>query len=80
MTEISKSNSNELTDSEINLLRLVWEGHSNSQIGKIKSITPKSVETAISRLSKKIDIEYSNEINQRILLAKFYQELTGKIT
>lgn len=78
--EISKSNSHELTDSEINLLRLVWEGHSNSQIGKIKSITPKSVETAISRLSKKIDIEYSNEINQRILLAKFYQELTGKIT
>jgi DNA-binding NarL/FixJ family response regulator len=75
----SKSNSYELSDSEINLLRLIWEGHSNSQIGKIKSIAPKSVETAISRLSKKIDVEYSNEINQRILLAKFYQELTGKI-
>lgn len=77
--QISKSDSHDLSDSEISLLRLVWEGHSNSQIGKIKSIAPKSVETAISRLSKKIDIEYSNEINQRILLAKFYQELTGKV-
>lgn len=69
-----------LSDSDIHLLRLVWEGHSNAQIAKIKSIAPKSVETAISRLSKKIEIEYSNEINQRILLARFYQELTGKIT
>lgn len=77
---ISKSDSHNLSDSEINLLRLVWEGHSNLQIGKIRSIAPKSVETAISRLSKKIEIEYSNEINQRILLAKFYQELTGKVT
>jgi DNA-binding NarL/FixJ family response regulator len=75
----SKNDSHDLSDSEINLLRLVWEGHSNSQIGKIKSIAPKSVETAISRLSKKIEIEYSNEVNQRILLAKFYQELTGKV-
>ena len=76
----SKSNSHNLTDSEISLLRLVWEGHSNSEIAKLKSIAPKSVETAISRLSKKIDITYSNTINQRLLLAKFYQELTGKVS
>ena len=75
----STSNIHNLTDTEISLLRLVWEGHSNSEIAKLKTITPKSVETAISRLSKKIDIAYSNSINQRILLAKFYQELTGKI-
>lgn len=77
--KISASNTNNLSDSEIALLRLVWEGHSNSEIAKLKTITPKSVETAISRLSKKIDIAYSNSINQRILLAKFYQELTGKV-
>lgn len=77
--ENSESTPHNLTDTEISLLRLVWEGHSNSEIAKLKTITPKSVETAISRLSKKIDIAYSNSINQRILLAKFYQELTGKV-
>ena len=79
-TETSKATAHNLTDSEISLLRLVWEGHSNSEIAKLKSIAPKSVETAISRLSKKIEITYSNTINQRILLAKFYQELTGKVS
>lgn len=69
-----------LTDNEIALLRKVWEGKSNSEISKLQSITPKSVENAIRRLSKKIDIPYSSDSNQRILLVRFYQELIGKIS
>lgn len=69
-----------LTDNEIALLRKVWEGKSNSEISKLQSITPKSVENAIRRLSKKIDIPHSSDSNQRILLVRFYQELIGKIS
>jgi DNA-binding NarL/FixJ family response regulator len=69
-----------LNDSEIELLKYLWQGLSNSEIARIRNVTGKSAETAISRIAKKCGIKHSSEVNQRILLAKFYQELTGKTT
>lgn len=69
-----------LNDAEIEILKFLWEGKSNSEISKLRKITVKSVETAVSRVAKKCGIQQSSEVNQRILLAKHYQQLTGKIT
>ena len=69
-----------LSDADIALLKLVWEGNSNSEIGNVRNITSKSVETAISRVAKKIEINYSTKVNQRILLARYYQQRLGKNT
>jgi DNA-binding NarL/FixJ family response regulator len=70
----------DLNDAEIEILKFLWEGKSNSEISKIRKITVKSVETAVSRVAKKCGIQHSSEVNQRILLAKHYQQLTGKIS
>lgn len=70
----------DLNDAEIEILKFLWEGKSNSEISKLRKITVKSVETAVSRVAKKIGISHSSEVNQRILLAKHYQQLTGKIS
>ncbi len=69
-----------LNDSDIEILKFLWQGLSNSEISRIRNVTIKSAETSISRVAKKCGIKYSSDVNQRILLAKFYQELTGKTT
>lgn len=71
---------NKLNNAEIEILKFLWEGKSNSEISKLRKITVKSVETAISRVAKKCGIQHSSGVNQRILLAKHYQNLTGKIS
>lgn len=70
----------DLNDSEIEILKFLWEGKSNSEISKLRKITVKSVETAVSRVAKKCGIQQSSDVNQRILMAKYYQQLTGKIS
>lgn len=66
-----------ITDSQLETMRLVAQGLSNSEIAKMKSITEKSVEQSISRLTSHLDIPLGPASNQRVQISKLYYKLTG---
>jgi DNA-binding NarL/FixJ family response regulator len=69
----------DLTNTQFEIMRLIAQGHSNIEISKIRVTTVKSTENAIARLAKKIGIPNSTSASQRVLIARKYAELTGKI-
>lgn len=70
--------SKKLTPNDFALLELIAQGHSNKEIARRKSISVKSSENSIARLSKKLGITHVEVANQRIRLAIRYFEITGK--
>lgn len=66
-----------LTDSQIELLRLVSMGFSNQAISRQLFITSSAVEKAITRLATKLDIDRSNEANLRVGLTQKYLDYVG---
>ena len=66
-----------LSDSQIEILRLVAKGLSNSEIAKNRGINEKSVEQTISRISKLLEIQSMPESNQRVQISRYYFKLTG---
>lgn len=66
-----------MTDSQIETLRLIANGLSNSEIAKQRFITEKSVELTITRLSKKLGIAGSPDYNQRVRIARIYFRSIG---
>jgi len=69
----------DLTKAQFEIIRLIAHGHSNLEISKIRVTTVKSTENAISRLAKKLGINNSTTASQRVLLARKYTELIGKV-
>lgn len=69
----------DLSKAQFEIIRLIAQGHSNLEISKIRVTTVKSTENAISRLAKKLGITNSTTASQRVLLARKYTELTGKL-
>jgi DNA-binding NarL/FixJ family response regulator len=69
----------DLTKAQFEIIRLIAQGHSNLEISKIRVTTVKSTENAISRLAKKLGINNSTTASQRVLLARKYTELIGKV-
>lgn len=67
----------ELTNSQIETLRLLAYGLSNSEISRVRVVTEKSVEKTISRMAKRLDIQAEGTMNQRVALAREYFRLTG---
>ena len=74
----SEVSSMKLTPNDFALLELITQGHSNKEIARRKSISVKSCENSIARLSKKLGITHVEEANQRVCLANRYFEITGK--
>ncbi len=68
-----------LTEIQIEILQLVAQGLSNAEIAKIRGITVKSTENAIARLAKTLKVKDQADANQRVLLTRYYFELSGKI-
>lgn len=66
-----------LTPAQIETLRLLACGLSNAEIARVRSVTEKSIEQAISRAAKRLGIESTTEVNQRVALAREYFRLTG---
>jgi two-component system, NarL family, nitrate/nitrite response regulator NarL len=66
-----------LSDVQIETLRLVAEGLSNSEIAKRRFVKEKSVELTISRVAKSLGIVNSNSVNQRVHIARVYFRSTG---
>lgn len=66
-----------MSDSQIETLRLVAQGLSNSEIAKRRFITERSVELAISRLAKRLGLVSTPDFNHRIRLARIYFRSIG---
>ena len=78
---VNESNRNlesDFTDSQIETLKLLAEGLSNSEIAKKRFVTEKAIEVTIARLAKKFDVPYDAASNQRVVLAKKVFSMMGK--
>jgi DNA-binding NarL/FixJ family response regulator len=70
---------NELTDKQIEMMRMVASGLSNSEIAKRQWMTEAAVEKAITRLIKNLKLTSSKEQNQRVMIASAYHQFTGSV-
>lgn len=66
-----------LTDVQLETLRLIGRGLSNSEIAKSRGVSVKSVEQTISLISKKFSLSQGNKANNRVNLARIYYRLLG---
>lgn len=69
-----------LTDLQIDIMRLVAAGHSNAEIAKRRSLTVPSVEKAVARLIKQLDLQATPDKNQRVMIAQLYYQLSGAVS
>lgn len=68
-----------LTNGQFELIRLIAEGHSNKEIARRKFVILKSTENSIARLAKNLELKDTNTNSQRVLIAKRYFQMIGKV-
>lgn len=68
----------QLTDQQIEIVRLVAAGFTNAEVAKQTSLSEKSVERTIARVLEKLKIPRSNSLNPRVQLVHAFAELSGK--
>jgi DNA-binding NarL/FixJ family response regulator len=66
----------ELSDSQVDIMRLIAEGRSNEDIARLVFLAEGSVEKAIARIIKKLGVKADRTQNQRVMLAQFYFQVT----
>lgn len=66
-----------LTSLQIEVLRLIAAGESNSQIAERQAVSEKAIERTVQRVSEALGLTDSSG-NRRVLLSRAYAELTGK--
>lgn len=66
-----------MTDIQIETLRMVSQGFTNSEIAKQRFVSEKAVEQTISKIAKALDIPVATNQNQRVHIARVYFRLTG---
>ena len=66
-----------MTDHQLDVLRLVAMGASNSEIAARLSLDSKSVEGVTRRISKALGIKSDQNNNQRVQMARAYLRATG---
>jgi DNA-binding NarL/FixJ family response regulator len=69
-----------LTDVQVETLRLVAKGLSNSEIAARRSVTEKSIEQTIARVAKALRIPPDLKSNQRVHIARVYFRSIGAKT
>lgn len=67
----------DLTDPQIETLRLVAAGLTNAQIAKERFVSEKAIEHAIARLARQLDIPQESSQNTRVLLTRAYFKMIG---
>jgi DNA-binding CsgD family transcriptional regulator len=67
----------ELTDLQVETLRLVSQGLTNTEIAKVRFITEKSVEQTLNRISKILSIPKDSTHNQRVHMARVFFRNSG---
>lgn len=68
---------NSLTDIQIETLRLLALGLSNSDIGKARFVSEKSVEQTITRIAQHLHVVHEKGRNMRVILASEYYKWLG---
>ncbi len=66
-----------LSDNQIDIMRLVAEGHSNAEIGRRLQLTERGVAKAVSRLVKQLDLDTGSDGNVRVLITQAYFQHVG---
>lgn len=66
-----------LSDVQIETMRLVAQGLSNSEIAKQRFVTEKSVEVTVGRIIKSLGIAKGSTQNQRVHIVKVYYRALG---
>jgi DNA-binding NarL/FixJ family response regulator len=69
--------SSELTDIQIETLRLLSQGMTNSEIALARTITEKSVEQTISRIARILELPNKSTHNQRVHMARVFFRMSG---
>lgn len=68
---------NELTDIQIETLRLVAQGLSNSEIARVRFVSEKSVEQIVARVAQHLSISPDRSKNLRVILTGEYFKWLG---
>jgi len=68
----------DLTDSQIELMRLVAAGYSNAEIARQLWITEAGVNRAVTRLVKQLNLDATKDRNPRVLIARAYADVAGR--
>ena len=68
----------DLTESQIEIMRLISTGLSNAEIARRMWITEDGVNRAVTRLVKQLGLEVTKEKNARVLIARAYADLAGR--
>ena len=67
----------DLSDSQVEVMRLIAAGCSNAEIARRLVIEEASVEKAVMRLIRQLDIRATRAENQRVMIAQAYVALSG---
>lgn len=67
----------QLTDVQVQTLRLVADGLTNAHIGRMRFVSEKSVEQVISRVAQEFNIQPDRNRNMRVQLVKEYYKWIG---
>lgn len=68
----------ELTNQQVEIVRLVASGFTNSEIAKQLGVSEKAVERTIARVLEKLEIPKSTAFNPRVQLVQAFADLAGK--
>jgi DNA-binding NarL/FixJ family response regulator len=66
-----------LSDQQVEVMRLIATGASNAEIARRRFISEASVEKAIARLIKQLDLKATKDQNQRVMITQHYFKMTG---
>lgn len=69
----------QLTDAQIDVLRLIATGYSNAEIARRLVVNERTVEKTIARLIKQLDVQTDKDQNQRVVLTQIYFRLIGVV-
>jgi len=77
-TKNPSQNAHLLTSGQIEILRLVSEGHTTSSIASARGVTEKSIEATLTRIHSKLGLPKAKSLNPRIQLTRAFLGLVGK--
>lgn len=66
-----------LTNTQMEILRLVADGLTNAEIAQRRGVSARSVQTAMARMLANAQIVPEPGVDTRVQLVKYYQSLTG---
>jgi DNA-binding NarL/FixJ family response regulator len=73
-----KGSGSSLTEGQIEILKLVSEGHTTSSIALTRGVSEKSIEATLSRIHSSLGLPKTKQLNPRVQLTRAFFSLTGK--